>query len=111
MNSRRFRRTVRGCPLVSLCVFADALLEPGKQALGESCWEIEGLVIADEADDVTSAFDDGEAVLAALKVVLHALAQLGADIFIKVGRDLPPYFDAAYFDDLWSLCHQNGLTL
>ena len=62
------------------------------------CRDLKLCSVGDELHDVPGAIQHGGAVLAHLKVRLHAGAQLGIDGVVDVIRDLAPNFAAANFD-------------
>lgn len=78
------------------------LLERSRDALpqapAESGREVEGPSVADQAEQVSGAVEDGAAVIAPPEMEFQARPQVAGNVVLYVVRNLPNHLSAADFD-------------
>src|SRR5271156_787403 len=64
------------------------------QALAKSCGHIKRTAIADQADNIASPIQNGNAVFARLEMFVHSLAKCRLDVVVDIVRQFPPNLNA-----------------
>ena len=64
------------------------------QALAKSCAHIKHAAIADQADNIASPIQNGNAVFARLEMFVHSLAECRLDVVVGIVRQFPPNLNA-----------------
>jgi hypothetical protein len=64
------------------------------QALAESYGHIKRTAVADQADNIASPVQNGNAVFARLEMLVHSLAERRLDVVVDIVRQFPPNLNA-----------------
>jgi hypothetical protein len=85
--------------------------ESSVQALAETCWQVDGVFLAQQLHNIPNAVIDGSAVSAFPQVVLNPDSQLRRQIVLEVIRQLPANRIAIDFHNQWFRRHNQHQSI